>query len=486
MSHGKNFSEPIIGMRKKRLAAVLAALIWQPAFAATLTVDTNDGGSASHACSLRDAVSAINLQIIVPGSTCGRGDGNDDTIRFAPGIELITFTASNGNYSALNVNRAMTIDGNAPPGSGRPAVTLARANQPGVFFRVINATAPLVLRGIAVQGGAARSPGLGGGIRAIDLTLYDSAVNDSATYGVDDGVTSGGGIYASSVRLFNSTVSGNLAKSGGSNVEGKGGGIAANNVYLKQSVVSGNTAYGGDPEEYDYDYPASKGGGIFAGTLTTIRSTISGNTLSGASVATNYSTGAGVYATTATFIDSTVSGNIGVNARDGAGIAAVSLDLFFSTVTDNHTLPAGKGTGAILVGSEYAGGSATITGSLIFGNETADVTSYFHSTATGDHNIVGRSTGMVSMPGDTRSCDPKLGPLDSNGGQTRTHGLLKGSCAIDAGPISTDPGGGFPPLTTDQRDNGYSRKVGAAPDIGAFEKQGDNDPDVIFDDGFDP
>jgi hypothetical protein len=49
----------------------------------------------------------------------------------------------------------------------------------------------------------------------------------------------------------------------------------------------------------------------------------------------------------------------------------------------------------------------------------------------------------------------------------------------------TDPGEGYSPLTTDQRDDGYSRKVGVAPDIGAFEKQSDNDPDVIFDDSFD-
>jgi hypothetical protein len=75
------------------------------------------------------------------------------------------------------------------------------------------------------------------------------------------------------------------------------------------------------------------------------------------------------------------------------------------------------------------------------------------------------------------NCDPKLGPLGNNGGPTATHGLLTGSCAVDAGLTS-------PTVSTDQR--GDLRKVGTASDIGAFEKQEPGDPDLIFADGFDP
>ena len=55
-----------------------------------------------------------------------------------------------------------------------------------------------------------------------------------------------------------------------------------------------------------------------------------------------------------------------------------------------------------------------------------------------------------------------LGPLAYNGGTTRTHALLAGSPAIDAG---SNPLG----LTTDQRGAGFPRVVGGASDMGAYE-----------------
>jgi len=70
--------------------------------------------------------------------------------------------------------------------------------------------------------------------------------------------------------------------------------------------------------------------------------------------------------------------------------------------------------------------------------------------------------------------DPKLGPLVDNGGPTKTHALLFGSPAIDAGNPQgcTDPQGAI--LATDQR--GYARAAGiiigsGSPrcDIGAYE-----------------
>ncbi len=56
--------------------------------------------------------------------------------------------------------------------------------------------------------------------------------------------------------------------------------------------------------------------------------------------------------------------------------------------------------------------------------------------------------------------DPKLAPLDDNGGPTLTMALLPGSPAIDAADPAAAP-------ATDQR--GIARPVGPAPDIGAFE-----------------
>jgi hypothetical protein len=449
-----------------------------------LIVDTDVDGTASHACSLHDAVAAINLQNIVPGSTCGRGNGSDDTIQFAFNVTLVTFASGSGNNSALNVQRAMTIDGRAQVGSGRPTVTLQRNSDPANQIRLINASAPLTLRGIAVQGGFMPN-GYGGGISATQLTLVDCVVAGNTVSADDLGTARGGGIHADSVSLFSSRVSGNLATGGSGGLNGRGGGIDADNVYLGHSTVSGNTAY--FSTAYENYYEDGFGGGIFAGTLVAIGSTISGNTLAGAGFPT-LSNGGGISATDVTLIDSTVSGNVTDGARDGAAIEAASLRLFFSTVTGNRASPAGSGSGAIHLGvyGSSSGGSASIIGSIIFGNETADIAADYSAIASGDHNVIGRVGPMVSVPLDTRACDPKLAPLGLNGGITRTHGLLAGSCAIDTAQTSTDPGGGFAPLTADQRGDGFSRSVGAAPDVGAIEKQNADDPDLVFADGFDP
>ena len=69
-----------------------------------------------------------------------------------------------------------------------------------------------------------------------------------------------------------------------------------------------------------------------------------------------------------------------------------------------------------------------------------------------------------------------LGPLASNGGTTRTHMVLSGSPAIDAGNNAAN-------VSFDQRGSGYPRVIGSSADIGAYELDTN---DVIFVNGFDP
>jgi len=72
---------------------------------------------------------------------------------------------------------------------------------------------------------------------------------------------------------------------------------------------------------------------------------------------------------------------------------------------------------------------------------------------------------MTLAPGSAGNIlgqDPLLGPLQNNGGPTKTHALLPGSPAIDHG---SNPAG----LTFDQRGPGFARSTGAGVDIGAFE-----------------
>jgi hypothetical protein len=96
---------------------------------------------------------------------------------------------------------------------------------------------------------------------------------------------------------------------------------------------------------------------------------------------------------------------------------------------------------------------------------------------SGSHDLVVAADG-VTLPADTLSANPLLGPLAPNGGPTLTHALGEGSPAIDAGSNDGE-------LEFDQRGPDFVRVFGAAADIGAFEVQPAAPPDVIFADGFD-
>ena len=76
--------------------------------------------------------------------------------------------------------------------------------------------------------------------------------------------------------------------------------------------------------------------------------------------------------------------------------------------------------------------------------------------------LTGDQAGTLAAP-----IDPKVGPLQNNGGFAPTRALLSGSPAIDAGnPAGCADADGHP-LTTDQR--GSVRPFGPRCDVGAFE-----------------
>jgi hypothetical protein len=100
-------------------------------------------------------------------------------------------------------------------------------------------------------------------------------------------------------------------------------------------------------------------------------------------------------------------------------------------------------------------------------------------TLSGADNLVVASN--VSNPTVIKIiADPKLGPLQSNGGRTLTHALLSGSPAIGAGNVNVVP----PGLMNDQRGTGYPRTTGPSNtvDIGAvqFDTIFVSDFDLVF------
>jgi hypothetical protein len=98
--------------------------------------------------------------------------------------------------------------------------------------------------------------------------------------------------------------------------------------------------------------------------------------------------------------------------------------------------------------------------------------------------------GFLTGTGDQINTDPKLGPLQNNGGPTYTHALLAGSPAIDRGKTNA-----IPALARNTDQCGRTRSVdnpylanatgGDSSDIGAFEVQGtggyDTDADGLPD-----
>ncbi len=352
------------GLRCRRGPAVCAALILLAAFSAapvsasTLTVtNTNDSGLGS----LRDAIANA---------------ASGDTINFST-AGTITLA------STLTINTSLTITG-----AGASNVAVSGNN--------------------AVQ---VLSVGPGVTVNLFSLTIENGLNVGGGTYGS----VAGGGIYnAGTLKLSNSTVSGNTVSATGNGyyVSVYGGGIYnAGTLTLINSTISGNIANGGGN---DY-YGAVTGGGLYnAGTLRLSNSTISGN--------------------------STISANDFFGSTTGAGISNGG------TLTAKNSIVANNPSGGNCAGTIISQGY----------NLSDDATCAASFTHTGDLN---------STPA---GLDP-IG-LKTNGGSTQTIALLSTSPAVDAIPLSpinycTDTSGNA--VTADQR--GVTRPQGSACDIGAFE-----------------
>jgi hypothetical protein len=273
--------------------------------------------------------------------------------------------------------------------------------------------------------------------------------------------------------------------------------MSGGTLTLVNSIVTGNS----DPT--DWQSNLSQGGGIyFGGTLLTITdSTVSGNQANdgggiyvdyGGSVSMTNSTvrennaswgsGGGLYLAEgmATLTNCTVSQNRSekIDGNDGGAIFVGgfgTLTLINSTITNNQVFyPYFEKTGGIANDN----GTVNARNSIIAGNTTGvdRVPTDFHGTLTSQgYNFIGTDWGMTIV-GDTTGnivgternsqggpipVDARLGPLANNGGPTKTHALLTGSPAINAGNTATSP-------ATDQR--GFGRNGTA--EMGAFEVDG--------------
>ena len=272
----------------------------------------------------------------------------------------------------------------------------------------------LLLSNSIVSGNESQSTGGGIWNRGM-LTINDSIISDNGAGSAGTGAGGGGGIenngFGSTVILNNSTVSNNLMRGGFS-----GSGISnSGNLVLNNSVVSGNMGHTAIEDQG-------------RGSITLNNSTISGNPFGG------------------------------ISKQDGAIIVNNS------TITNN-----GSGISLYL-------GDITMQNSLLAGNIAGYVTSdcYGNMISLG-YNLIGQksdSCRLTPTTGDlvgtsAKPINPRLAPLQNNGGSTLTHALMSGSPALNAGNPAMPGSGGNACLAADQR--GVARPIDDRCDIGAYE-----------------
>ena len=431
-------------------------------------VDDNAGDGRCHAssgnCSLRAAVQEANAF------------AGDDTIILPAGTYTLTLTGSGEDKSAtgdLDITSNITITGagiSATTIDGNGAVIKEN------IFSIKYVTVQFNLSSLKLTGGKGLSSTGGaitsiGSLGSIDLSSVEISNNTSLGAGgifihsdgnltISDSVISnnstsdcaGGGILfdgSGILKISNSTISNNSLTAKSCNQSNGGAGLgyyatgSTSEAIISTSTFSGNSA------------GQATGGGISLFSLVQgVIVDISNSTISGNSSASK-------------------AGGIIVGTDNGNIVLSV-----YSTTIANNSAPYGGGvyvysnSGSILPeikNSILATNTATTLGNDCYGSLTSNGYNFFGDVK--DCTVTINTGDQAGDSSGTGKIDPTLGVLQSNGGSTFTQALTTASLAFDAGDPAgcTEPDGTL--LNDDQRGSGYSRHLGVACDIGAYEVQ---------------
>jgi hypothetical protein len=252
------------------------------------------------------------------------------------------------------------------------------------------------------------------------------------------GENGGGGIYGngggtsigiSSVDGNSATVtdSSTLGENGGGavfNAPGAGLGVAESSLSQNSATVTAAAGGNGGGAVLDLDH------GIY------LISTLSGNSL-GVTASGTQNGGGAIHTAGGTMLGAaTIAGNL-ANAPGGAVLSEGQVETESTILAGNTATPAGNCAGAVPF------------------------------TSSGFNLDSGNSCGF-NATGDLVNTDPRLGPLQNNGGTTLTQALPAGSPAVDAGSCTIF--GSLVPI--DQRLVPRPQPAGGACDIGAYELVG--------------
>ena len=438
----------------------------------TVVTNTNDSGAGS----LRQAILNANATLGADTITFAGvfTDATPDIITLTSGkltitndITILGTGASNLTISGNNVSGVFEISG-AGTDASIDGLKIANANDP-LGSILVNSNANLSLTRSTVSS----NKGVVGGIfNRGTLSLTGSTVSGNS------GSSLGGGIFnKGNLSLTGSTVSNNNAYVGFYPAYG-GGIFNIGKLSITGSTVSNNSAFAsgfnrGGPDPYP-----SSGGGIYnLGNIDITRSTVSNNSAADGGGISN----SGTFSLTG----STVSANSAY--YNGGGIYnSGTLSLANDTITDNTSEgflgDIGDGGGVF----NKSNGTVIVGNTVIAGNFDMIPNQYsepfiFNPDVSGNftdagNNLIGDRTGSTGFTISTlvgtsaNPINPKLTPLQNNGGGTFTNALLADSPAINAGKNALIPAG----ITTDQRGAGFDRISQGTVDIGALEFNGLN------------
>ncbi len=434
----------------------------------------------------------------VPGSlraaiTTANNNGEDNTIYLPVGAYILSGAADeDGNVSGdldIYTGHNLTITG------ARKSQTFIDGNGIDrvlhVFTGTVTITDLTIRKGNTGYGRKENGGGIanGGNLILIRCIIKENKASEGNYGGLwfsgDDG-GHGGGIYNYGTLTLNKCiVMGNRAGNGGDSGMRDGGngghGGAIDNsgtLFLNNcNITSNRSGSGGFGDRYD-GY-GGDGGGIYnSGNLTMLGCTVNGNISCQEENDWNCGCGGGIFNLgDISLINCTISGNrTGTEhfgGANGGGLYNSGNSQLIGVTVVNNTA-GGIGDFYLEGGGIYNDGIISLKNSIIANNRVSSSFG-FGSDCYGTFNWV-----CCSLIADTNDCtltgfqkanilgqDPLLGPLADNGGPTKTHALLPGSPAIDAGNSSG--------LYTDQR--GYKRpiniigipNVSDGADIGAYE-----------------
>jgi CSLREA domain-containing protein len=403
-----------------------------------VTTTTDEYGTNSDTCSLREAVQTVNTSAAFNGCSAG------DTIQLAGGeTYTLAINGSNNDNNLsgdLDVLASLTITSS----TDERAIIVGNTGWSDRLLDVQTAGITVTLNSLFMTGGDVE--GQGGAIRnAASSTLILTSVvvkeNKASTGG--GGLANTGG--SAVVQITQSVVQSNSVQGAGP----AGGGILGINsgqITIAQSAIVDNQALGGDGGGFSIDGP-----------LVLKNVTISGN-----SAANN---GGGIYLDsggTGTWNNVTITNNTADANNDDQGDGGGVLSATSTRPTVSNSLLAGNFDNSSS-GSVYADCASAIPAFVTLNSQGYNLFGDWTSSGT---NCSFQTEVATDQKGTSTPLNPGLAPLSSNGTDRPSHALLNNSLALNAANPATPTGSSFTCETTDQR--GISRVTGRC-DIGAFE-----------------